>query len=140
LNSPGLALGEAQRVSAGDLTGRLEVRAKDEIGQLLAALRTMTESLANIVGQVQKSGIQVNSSVNEIAATAKEQQATASEIAATTTEIGATSKEITATSKELVRTMNEVSAVAEQSAVLAEGGQVGLTLQSRKSCRRSRPA
>jgi transposase/uncharacterized coiled-coil DUF342 family protein len=72
-------------------------------------------------------GIQVNASVNEIAATAKEQQATASEIAATTTEIGATSKEITATSKELVRTMNEVSSVAEQSAILAGSGQVGLT-------------
>jgi methyl-accepting chemotaxis protein WspA len=122
-----LALGVAQRVSAGDLTGHIEVRTKDEIGQLLAALKTMTESLANIAGQVQKSGIQVNASVNEIAATAKEQQATASEIAATTTEIGATSKEITATSKELVRTMNEVSSVAEQSAILAGSGQVGLT-------------
>jgi methyl-accepting chemotaxis protein WspA len=122
-----LALDVAQQVSAGDLTGHFEVRTKDELGQLLAALKTMSESLANIVGQVQDSGIQVNSSVNEIAATAKEQQATASQIAATTTEIGATSKEITATSKELVRTMNEVSSVTEQSALLAGSGQVGLT-------------
>jgi methyl-accepting chemotaxis protein WspA len=121
-----LALGVAQRVSAGDLTGHIEVRTKDEIGQLLTALKTMTESLANIAGQVQKSGIQVNASVTEIAATAKEQQATAGESAATTAEIGATSKEISATSKDLVRTMNEVSEVAEQTGVLAGSGQTGL--------------
>ena len=83
--------------------------------------------LVVLVAQVKKSGIQVNTSVNEIAATAKEQQATASEIAATTTEIGATSKEISATSKELVKTMGEVSTVAEQSATLAGSGQTSLS-------------
>jgi len=87
----------------------------------------MADELTVLFGQMQKSGIQVNTSVNEIAATAKEQQATASEIAATTTEIGATSMEISATSKELVKTMNEVSVVVEQSASLAGSGQTGLT-------------
>jgi methyl-accepting chemotaxis protein WspA len=90
-------------------------------------LRKATDDLAKLIGQVQKSGLQVNTSVTEIAATAKEQQATANEIAATTTEIGATSREISATSKELVKTMNDVSTVAEQSATLAGAGQVGLT-------------
>jgi methyl-accepting chemotaxis protein WspA len=122
-----LALGVAQRVSTGDLTDRLEVRTKDEIGQLLVALKNMVESLSNIVGDLHSSSIQVNSSVTEIAATGREQQATASEIAATTTEIGATSKEISATSRELVKTMNEVSGVADQSATLAGSGQAGLS-------------
>jgi methyl-accepting chemotaxis protein WspA len=121
------ALAVARRVSAGDLTAPLEVHTKDEIGQLLVALKEMTESLANIVGEVQSSGIKVNSSVTEIAATGREQQATASEIAATTTEIGATSKEISATSRELVKTMNEVSAVADESATLAGSGRAGLS-------------
>jgi methyl-accepting chemotaxis protein len=111
----------------GDLSGRLDVGRGGEFGTLATGFNRMTDELAGLVGQVQKSGIQVNASVDEIAATAKQQQATASEIAATTTEIGATSKEISATSKELVRTMNEVSVVAEQSASLAGGGQVGLT-------------
>ena len=55
-------------------------------------LLRVTRDLAGLVGQVQQSGLQVNTSVTEIAATAKEQQATANEIAATTTEIGATSR------------------------------------------------
>jgi len=120
------AVQTAQQVAGGDLAVHIEVRSRDETGQLLAALQNMLQSLAKIVGAVQNSGIQVNSSVTAMAATGKEQQATASEIAATTTEIGATSKEISATSRELVKTMNEVSAVAEQSATLANSGQAGL--------------
>jgi len=116
----------AQQIAGGDLATDIEVRGQDEAGKLLAALKNMMQSLGKIVGEVQNSGIQVNSSVTAIAATGKEQQATATEIAATTTEIGATSKEISATSRELVRTMNEVSAVAEQSATLANSGQAGL--------------
>jgi methyl-accepting chemotaxis protein WspA len=121
------AVQTAQQIAGGDLSAPIEVRTQDETGQLLAALKNMMQSLAKIVGEVQNSGIQVNSSVTAIAATGKEQQATATEIAATTTEIGATSKEISATSREMVRTMNEVSTVAEQSATLANSGQVGLT-------------
>jgi methyl-accepting chemotaxis protein WspA len=110
----------------GNFSQRLTLERHDEFGTLAEGFNRMIDDLTTLIGQVQKSGIQVNASVNEIAATAKEQQATASEIAATTTEIGATSKEITATSKELVRTLDEVSSFADQSAVLAGNGQVGL--------------
>ena len=110
----------------GDLSSRLKADRGDEFGTLAKGFNRMTDELAGLVGQVQESGVQVNTSVTEIAATAKEQQATASEIAATTTEIGATSREISATSKNLVGTMNEVATVAEQSAVLAGQGQTGL--------------
>jgi methyl-accepting chemotaxis protein WspA len=116
---------EAMRT--GDLTGRLTVDRSDEFGTLATGFNRMTGELAQLVGQVQASGLQVNASVTEIAATAREQQATASEIATTTTEIGATSREISATSKKLVGTMHDVASVAEQSAALAGQGQTGLT-------------
>jgi methyl-accepting chemotaxis protein WspA len=111
----------------GDFTQRALVHRRDELGALAEGFNRMTEELTTLVGHVQKSGLQVTTSVTEIAATAREQQATATEIAATTTEIGATSKEISATSKELVKTMSAVSEVAEQSAALAGAGQTGLT-------------
>jgi methyl-accepting chemotaxis protein WspA len=111
----------------GDFSQRVPTQRDDEFGTLIGGLNRMTDDLTTLIGQVQKSTIQVNTSVTEIAATAKQQQATASEIAATTTEIGATSMEISATSKELVRTMDEVAGVAEQTAALASGGQAGLT-------------
>jgi methyl-accepting chemotaxis protein WspA len=121
------AVRTAQQVAGGDLSAHIDVRGMDETGQLLRALKQMMQSLAKIVGEVQSSGIQVNSSVTAIAATGKEQQATATEIAATTTEIGATSREISATTRELVKTMGEVTAAADQSATLANSGQASLT-------------
>jgi methyl-accepting chemotaxis protein len=115
----------AEKIAAGDLSVAVKPRSdRDTLGHALAH---MVEKLSTLVGEVQRSGIQVNTSVNEIAATARQQHATASEVAATTTEIGATSREIAATSKELVRTMNEVASVADQSATLAGNGQAGVT-------------
>ena len=122
----GRLLTAADAISTGDFTQRMDLKRRDEFGTLAQGFNRMTEQLTVLFGQVQQSGIQVNTSATEIAATSKEQQATASEIAATTTEIGATSKEISATSRELVRTMSEVSHVAEETATLAGGGQEGL--------------
>jgi methyl-accepting chemotaxis protein WspA len=115
---------EAQeRMRRGDFTGKVSLDGRDEFGILGDGLNRLSHDLSAVVGQVQRSGIQVNTTVTEIAATAKEQQSTANEIAATTAQIGATSKEISATSKELVKTMNEVSVVAEETANLAGSGQ-----------------
>jgi methyl-accepting chemotaxis protein WspA len=103
-------------VSKGDFTQRIELDRRDEFGALAGAFDRMVAELSGLIDHVQRSAIQVGTSVTEIVATTNEQQATATEIAATTTEIGATSKEISANSKELVGTMHEVSAVAEQAA------------------------
>jgi len=116
----------ADRMREGDFSRRVELNRQDEFGVLAAAFNRMVEELTTLIGQVQRSSIQVSTSVTETAATAREQQATASEVAATTSEIGATSREISATSKELVRTMEEVSAVADQTAALAGEGKSGL--------------
>jgi methyl-accepting chemotaxis protein WspA len=120
-------VGITEGISKGDFTRRIHFSRQDELGTLANGFNDMLGELTVLVGEVQRSGIQVNTSVTEIATTAKQQQATATEIAATTTEIGATSKEISATSKELVKTMNEISGMAEQSASLASGGHSGLT-------------
>ena len=111
----------------GDFTQRMEIDRGDEFAALAEGFNRMADEVMGLVGQVQRSGIRVSTSMNEIAATSKQQQATATEVAATTTEIGATSREISATSKELVRTMNEVSSVAEHAADLASSGQAGLS-------------
>ena len=115
-----------EHMRQGDFTQRLEVLRRDEFGILSTGLNRLADDLSALVGQVQRSGIQVNTTATEIAATAREQQSTAHEIAATTVEIGATSKEISATSKELVKTMNEVNQVAEQTADLAGSGHASL--------------
>jgi methyl-accepting chemotaxis protein len=115
----------AERIAAGDLAVTVTPRGdRDALGH---ALSNMAGRLSGLLSDVHRSGIQVNTSVNEIAASAREQEATATEVAAATTEIAATSREIAATSQELVRTMGEVFTAAEDSAALAGQGQAGLT-------------
>ena len=116
-------VGALEPMQRGDFTRRLQMQRNDEFGTVGNGMDKLADELSILVGQVQRSGIQVNSTATEIAATAREQQSTANEIAATTAEIGATSKEISATSKELVKTMNEVSRVSEETADLAGSGQ-----------------
>lgn len=114
----------SREIAAGNLTVSIRPQSeKDVVGNALAE---MSRNLGVLIGQVQRSGIQVNTSVAEIAATAKQQQATATEIAGTTAEIGATSREISATSQELVKTMNEVSGVAVETTQLAGAGRQSL--------------
>lgn len=107
----------------GDFCHRIRWQRDDEFGVLGTGLDRLADDLSGLVGQVQRSGIQVNTCATEIAATARQQQTTAAAIAATTAEIGATSKEISATSKELVKTMNEVSEVAQETTEAANDGQ-----------------
>ncbi|HSH96598.1 MAG TPA: methyl-accepting chemotaxis protein [Roseimicrobium sp.] len=127
IQSPLVVLTEAmQRMSRGDFTTRVKLEENNEFGRLAAGLNQMADDLSALVGNIQKSGVQVNTSVTEIAATAREQQATSTEIAATTTEIGATSKEIAATTTELSKTVAGVSRVADQTGALAEEGKAGL--------------
>ena len=116
-----------ERMSHGDFTVPISIIRRDEFGILGDSLNQLSKELSDLVGQVQRSGIQVNTTATEISATAREQQSTAQEIAATTAEIGATSKEISATSKELVKTMNEVSLVSDETASLAGSGQSAIT-------------
>ena len=119
-------VGNLDRMRRGDFSERLSLDQKDEFGVVGQGLNRLADDLCELVGQVQRSGIQVNTTATQIAATAKEQQSTAHEIAATTAQIGATSKEISATSKELVKTMNEVNHVAEETANLAGSGQAAI--------------
>jgi len=117
----------AGQMAGGDFTGSLKDPVRgDEMGSLSRSFTAMISSLSELIGQVQRSGLQVNSSAVEIAATTKEQQTTAGEVATTSAEISATAKEMSATSSELLKTANSVSSVAEQASELAAGGKEGL--------------
>lgn len=114
------------KAAEGDLTGKIQVRGEDAIGQLATGVQRMMDNLNVLVTQVQRSGIQVTSSSTEIAATARQQEATMTEQVATVNEIVATSTEISATTKELTNTMDAVSRVAESTAESAANGQDAL--------------
>ncbi len=98
----------------------------DETGQLYLAIREMVEALYSLIGQVQRSGIQVTTSSTEIAASARQLEVTFNQQASATTQISATSAEISANSGELARAMHHVNDSASTMDLLASEGQDGL--------------
>ena len=99
---------------------------RDETGQLLNAISTMTSNLASLLEQVQKSCAQLVSASIEIAATSKEQEATVGEFEVSTGRVLTAVQEITATRQELARTMEGAKGAAEGTRQLADTGRTGL--------------
>lgn len=120
------AVRAAEQIASGDLTATIESDSTDETGQLLGSMKTMTQSLNSLVGQVQRSCIQVTTSATQIAASAHQLEATVTEQAASTTHVSNTASEISTTSFELANTMNDISGVASETADLADSGRNSL--------------
>jgi len=115
-----------KQVIKGDLTQHLEFGRHDEFGLLIKGFNQMVTYLRDLVGQIQKSGIQVTSTITQLAATNKQQEVTASEHAATTSEIAASTTEIAATGTHLLNTMKKVNSLTKNAAFAASEGQEGL--------------
>ncbi|MBL9089145.1 MAG: methyl-accepting chemotaxis protein [Planctomycetia bacterium] len=109
-----------------DLSARLGVVSKDEVGELARWVNAFLEKIAGLVRTVKKSTIELRAAATEMAATAREQGETVSSFGAGTTQIAAATKEISATGAELTTTMGEVDRLAKESAALAGGGRDSL--------------
>ncbi len=117
-------LAEAGKAVSAFQDGR--ARAADEPGRLFEAVSAMTQRLASLVGQVQRSSVQLVSTATEIAAASRQQETTVAEFGASTTEVTAAVKQISATSQELVGTMQAVQTAAAETEGLADTGRAGL--------------
>jgi methyl-accepting chemotaxis protein WspA len=110
----------------GDLSKRLDVASRDEVGELARGFDGFLDKIATLVRAVKTSSIELRSAATQMAATSHEQEATIGSFGAATTEVAAATMEISATGKELVSTMTELGKVAQDSATTAEEGRRGL--------------
>jgi methyl-accepting chemotaxis protein WspA len=94
---------------------------------LLSAVKTMTESLNSLVGQVQRSGILVSSSSTELAATVKQQETTMTAQVASTNKVVKSVEVISHVASELVDTMQQVASMSQETAGFATRGQEDLS-------------
>jgi methyl-accepting chemotaxis protein len=117
----------AEAISEGDLTAEIEKTHEDEVGLLIAKLSEMAHNLNALIGQVQRSGIQVTSSATELSATSKQQEAVMRTQMESTNNVVQSVAEISNISEELVETMKRVAAMSEQTADYANSGQDNLS-------------
>ncbi len=115
----------AQAVAAGDLTTRIEVKTTEETGQLLSALKAMSEGLVGIVGNVRQSSDSIATGSAQIATGNADLSQRTEEQASNLEQTAASMEQLTATVKQNADTAQQASRLAiSASDAAAKGGQV----------------
>lgn len=91
------AVAVSRAVASGNLTIDVEVHSRDQVGQLMEALREMTESLRNTVMKVRNGSDSISSAAGEIALGNRELSSRTEEQAASVEQTAATLEQLTAT-------------------------------------------
>ncbi|HET9646552.1 MAG TPA: methyl-accepting chemotaxis protein [Burkholderiaceae bacterium] len=110
------AVGAADRLSEGDLTVHVEVKSKDEMGQLLAAMRNMIEKLSSVVAEVNAGADALAGASEEVSATAQSLSQSSSEQAAGVEETSASIEQMTASITQNTENAKVTDSMAMQAA------------------------
>jgi methyl-accepting chemotaxis protein len=116
------ALEVANTVAAGDLTSRIEVRTRDEAGQLLQALKTMNENLARTVGTVRSGTDTITMAASEVAAGSQDLSARTEQQAGSLEETASSMEELTSTVKQNADNARQANVLAEAASQVAQRG------------------
>lgn len=104
----------------GDLTKRIDVSGKDEIGELALWFNTFIDKLHGIISQVAQTTTQVASAASQLYSTSEQMATGAEEVAAQAGTVAAASEEMAATSTEIAQNCGmaaQGSGLANDSAV-----------------------
>lgn len=107
---------------SGDLSRRLTVTRRDEIGGVAAALNGLLERLGGLVGRVQGSAGSVAGSSASLTSASQKLEGMLSEQSAATMEVVAAAREISATTETLLATTVEISRLTKDAADSASSG------------------
>ncbi|MBY3555960.1 methyl-accepting chemotaxis protein, partial [Modestobacter lapidis] len=94
-----------ERVAGRDLSGRLPVTSRDELGQMALALNTATDNMAGAVADIA-------ASADAVAASSEELSASSAQISASAEETSAQSGVVSAAAEEVSRNVGTVAAGA----------------------------
>ncbi len=112
----------AQAVAAGDLTQKVDLDQKDEIGQLAQALNEMVAKLGSIVGEVTAAADNVASGSQELSATAQQMSQGATEQAASAEEISSSMEEMASSIRQNTDNAMQTEKISIKSSVDAKDG------------------
>ncbi len=118
------ALRVARTVAAGDLTSRIQVQGRDEMAELLTALRTMNDNLVRIVSEVRESSDSIASGSNQIAAGGADLSNRTEEQASSIQETAASMEQIATAVRHSADTSRTATGLAQAaSSVASRGGE-----------------
>jgi methyl-accepting chemotaxis protein len=120
----GVGVAVAKRLSEGDLNAEIKVDSKDEIGNLMSAMKVMVDKLRNVVIDVKTASDNVASGSEQLSAGAQQMSQGTTEQAASTEEASSSIEEMNATIKQNADNSMQTEKIALKSASDArESGQ-----------------
>ncbi len=114
----------AEQIAAGDLTGRVEVERRDEIGQLMRAMQQMSLGLSGIVSGLQASIEQLASSAHSLSAVTEQTHKEVSSQKEETEQVATAMNQMTATVHDVARNAEEAAQAAQAADGKVDSGQV----------------
>jgi len=115
----------ASTVASGDLTSQVEVSGKDELAQLMQALKDMNDSLVRIVGEVRQGTDTIATASSQIAAGNQDLSSRTEQQASSLQETAASMEELTSTVQQNAENARQANQLAvSASSVAVRGGSV----------------
>ncbi len=119
------AVATARAVAQGDLSQPIHVQGKDEVSEVMAALKDMQSGLVNVVSRVRQGSEGVSSSSSEIASGNHDLSARTESQASALEETAASMEELSATVKQNADSARQANQLAlSASTVAVKGGEV----------------
>ena len=121
----GEAVRMAQRVAAGDLGSSIEVKSRDETGQLMDALKHMNDNLHSIVSEVRRGTDTITTASSEIASGNLDLSARTEQQAGSIEETASAIEQMTSTVKQNADNAHQANQLAvSASGIAVQGGDV----------------
>lgn len=117
-----IAVSVANQLANGDLSTRIEVTSRDEVGQLLVAMQNMVSKLAQIIGDVRGAATALSSASEEVSATAQSLSQGSSEQAASVEETSASVEQMSASINQNTENAKITDGMASKASREAEEG------------------
>ncbi len=106
----------------GDLTERIEIKTKDEVGQLVTGVNNFIAQLQGIMVKIRDESTHMNELVGNITSGINDSNESAASISATMEELSASMEEVAATLDEIVTGSQDVLSSANDMSDMAEEG------------------
>lgn len=116
------AVSVAEAVAAGDLTRAVSVNSRDEVGNLMKAMRELTSRLQQVIGEVRGGADNLASASQEVSATAQSISQSATEQASGVEEITSAVEQLNASVQQNAENARVTDGIATKSAHEAERG------------------
>lgn len=117
ITSPlGIGVGVANKLAEGDLAINIDVKSKDETGQLLLAMKNMVEKLREIVADVKSAGENVASGSQELSSSSEEMSQGASEQASSVEEVSSSMEQMVSNIRQNADNAQQTEKIALKSA------------------------